>query len=121
MASEIRDLLQLNDSTVRKPIYEVYDALGSTDWLVERCTFQVYNTRSRTVLTSGDSDNPGECAINNNDVDRAGNEIKTVQPLIDLRGTDVERGSHMLAFHIYLDTAEDDVVRQLVQIVEYLA
>jgi hypothetical protein len=121
MAFEIRELLQLNDGTLRKPVYEVYDAFGSTNWSVERATFSLRHVNTGAVIASGDSDNPGEVVINNEDTDRAGNTIKTVRPTIDLRGTDAERGSHKLSFHIYLDTGEDDVIRQPVQIVDFEA
>jgi hypothetical protein len=120
MAFEIRDLLQLNDGTLRKPVWEVYDAYGSTEWSITRATFVLRHVDSGTIISQGDSDNPGgEVVVNNDDEDRAGNPIKTVRPTIDLRGTEAERGSHKLSFHIYLDTGEDDVIRQGVQIVNF--
>lgn len=119
MAYEIRNLLQLSDRTLRKPVWEVYDALGRTDWKITRATFQIIHVNSGTLVASGDSDNLGEVVINNDDEDRAGNSIKTVRPTIDLTGTDAERGSYKMSFHIYLDTGEDDVVRQPIQIVDY--
>lgn len=119
MAYEIRPLLQLNDRTLRKPVWEVYDALGRTDWNITRATFQIIHVNTGTVIASGDSNNVGEVVINNDDEDRAGNSIKTVRPTIDLTSTDTQRGSHKMSFHIYLDTGEDDIVRQPIQIVDY--
>ena len=121
MAFEIRDALQLNDGTLRKPFWEVYDTLGRTnfEWSISRVIFQLIHVNTGTVIASGDSNVPGECAINNADEDAAGNEIKTVRPTIDLTSTDTQKGAYKLWFHIFFDTGEDDFVRQPVQIVDY--
>jgi len=119
MAYEIRGLLQLQDGTLRKPVWEVFDEYGSVDWEITRATFQVRHVNTGAIISSGDSDNVGEVEINNDDEDRAGNPIKTVRPTIDLRATDTMPGSYKMSFHIYLDTGEDDVVRQPVQLVNY--
>lgn len=118
MAFEIRDLLQLEDGTLRKPVWEAYDTLGATDWSITRATFSLRRVNG-TVIVSGDSDVVGECTINNDDTDRAGNAIKTIRPTIDLTVTDATRGSHNLLFHVYLDTGEDFVVKQPIQVVDY--
>jgi hypothetical protein len=118
MAFEIRDLLQLEDGTLRKPVWEAYDALGSADWSITRATFSLRHVNG-TILAQGDSDNVDEVIVNNDDEDRAGNTIKTIRPTIDLRTTDVQRGSHNLIFHVYLDTGEDFVVRHPVQILDF--
>jgi hypothetical protein len=119
MAYEIRTIMQLQDGTLRKPVWQVFDEYGSDDWNITRATFQVRHVNSGTIIASGDSDLVGEVEINNSDEDRAGNPIKTVRPTIDLRDTDTFPGSYKMSFHIYLDTGEDDVVRQPVQLVNY--
>lgn len=122
MAFEIRDLFQMDDRTTRKPVWEVYDSLGAaSEWTITRATFQLRHVNSGTVIASGDSDNPGEVVINNEDVDRAGNIIRTIQPTIDLNGTDAIRGSYKISFHLYLSNGEDFVVRGPVQIVDFEA
>lgn len=112
MAYEAKEVLEFQIGSTRKPKWEVKDLNGNVDFLVNSATYQLKD-KYGTVLLSGN------CYVNNNDEDPAGNTIKTVMPTIDLSDTDIVVGFYYIVIHVYLDNGEDDVLKVNCEIVNY--
>lgn len=113
MTFELREIVQLNLNTIRKPKFEIFDSHGSTTFSISAVTYSLKNSKTAQEVLSGPA------AANNADEDVAGNTIKTVQATLDLTGTDIEIGNYMLSFGITLTNGETDVLRVPIEVVDF--
>jgi hypothetical protein len=113
MAFEIKKVEKFAVGTVRKPAYQVYDKGGFTDFNMSDAVFALRNSETNAIVDSG------SCTIDNSDQDVAGNTIKTVQPTLNLTGTDLEAGPHVMTITVTFTNAETDRFLIPIEIVEY--
>lgn len=113
MSAEIKQLLKMNVDTVVIRKFEVFDRNGATTWDLTSASFSLRRRADEIEVVNGIA------TINNVDQDRAGNTIKTVAMLIDLRATDVEIGSYYLIVSTIINTQQTDIFRFPVEIIDY--
>jgi len=113
MAFQIKKVEKFNIGTIRKPVYKVYDKGGFEDFNLSDASFSIKQSKTGTEVESG------SCTIDNADQDAAGNTIKTIQPTINLTGTDIEPGPHFMDFFVEFTNGESDVFLVPIEIVEY--
>lgn len=113
MAFENTTPRKMNLNTVVKPKYRIFDILGSEDFTITACTFRLIRREDGVVVIDGDS------VVNNTDENAAEEEIKTVQHELDLGATDFQLGQYWLSWRLSLSNGESDVMRQLVEIVDF--
>lgn len=112
MAFEVKEVLEFQLGSVRKPKWEVKDLNGNTEFQITDATFIVKDKHGTTVMS-------GTCYVNNADTDAAGNTIKTVMPTLDFSDTDMATGFYSIAIRIYLDNGEDDTLKINIEVVNY--
>jgi hypothetical protein len=118
MSTELKGILELHVGTIRRPKYRVFDVYDNPDFdlvTVDAATFTL------TREDSGEQITAGACAVDNEDSDRSGNEIKTIQPTLDLRQTELDEDETLavMDFHLTLSNGEDDHVMQNCKIKNY--
>lgn len=115
MSREIKEVLKFNIQTVVIKKLKVSDLNGSTVFTLDSGgTWELYKRDDETLIENG------VLTENNADVDNAGNPIKTISFTIDLRQTDdQDRGSYYLVIETVLTTAQTDVFRIPVELVDY--
>lgn len=112
MVAEIRDLKLMNVDEVVMLRYEVFDLNGSTTFTISSGTYEL---KRRHV---GDTIIEGALTVNNNDVDRAGNAIKTVSMTLDMRQTDADTGHYFLILYVQLSTGQTKYFRVPCKVVD---
>ena len=70
------------------------------------------DSKTKSIVDSG------LASVNNSDTDLAGNEIKTVQPEIDLTNTNIEKGHYTLSFFVTLTNGETDILSVPCEVVD---
>lgn len=115
MPHQIKEVLQLQIGTIRKPKWDIFDYYGRTDLEIDEANFSLKRVSDGAELLAG------SCAVDNEDEDTAGNTIRTVQPTIDLNATDADKGLYALSLHVFFTNGEDDVIMQAVEIVDFEA
>jgi hypothetical protein len=112
MSFELKEVLQFQLGSTRKPKWEVKDLNGNTDFDIDSSTYILKNSAGTSVLN-------GSCTVNNSDEDVSGNTIKTIQPTLSFSGTGIATGFYTLALRIYLDNGEDDTMKINLEVVDY--
>lgn len=114
MSAEIKELLKFNIDTLVIKKFKVFDLNGSTAFTVSTSTWSLKKRADESEILTGSS------TVNNSDVDRAGNTIKTVSLSIDLRDTDeFARGAYYLIIQTSLSTGHMDIFRVPTELVDY--
>ena len=115
MPYEIRgEVRKWATGTIVHPKYEVYDRLRSTSFTLASAVWTLYDEDGNAI--SGMSDN---CIVRNNDTDLAGNTIKTIEGVVDLRSTDIVEGSYQYGLHVTFSSGETDDFVAPIKIKEY--
>ena len=113
MSLELKTLLKFNLDTVVMKRFKVHDLNGSDTFTIAAALYELRDRADSAVVKNGTG------TVNNADVDRAGNAIKTVSLSIDFTDTDaLPVGPYYLVVHVRLTTAQTDFFRYPVELVD---
>ena len=106
MPEELKDIIRVAVGTVSKPKFEIYDSYGSTLELIEPETrWKLVNATTGTIVIDDANVTDGLVEVNNSDTDAAGNTIRTVQILLDLKNTDITAGRYWIVLDVAMFTS----------------
>jgi hypothetical protein len=112
MAFERTSPIKVNLGTTRLLRFQVYDVNGASI-VISSATYRLLDIGGADVVDSG------SCTVNNADTNAAGETINTIQPVLDFSATDLDIGQYWLVFFVTLSTTESQVLRQLIEVVEW--
>jgi hypothetical protein len=117
MPYEVKELKKIALGTIRRIKYEVYDVNGA-DLTLSAASFRVRDSDGGTIV-GGQSGVGNVVVLNNADVDRAGNTIKTVQMEIDFSNTEFAAGHYQLTFDVTFSTGETEKFKVPIEIEDF--
>jgi hypothetical protein len=109
MTFELKEPLQLQLRTVRKPKFEVFDFNRLAVFAIDSGTFALKNVKTGALVVSGE--------LTANNADR--NDTKTIQATLELNQTDMDAGWYQLSMKVLFSNGESDVFRVPIELVDY--